>query len=88
MKQHSICTLGLALALALQPSAIQAATHCKGLSEQVCGSTAACRWMPERKVGDLTKRGAPAKTAAKAHCRLDVKAAAEIAAKIAKQSQQ
>ena len=80
-----VCTASLALAMALAPWTIaQAASHCKGLEATVCGSTAACRFQPARKVGDMTRKGTPAKTGAAAHCRLDVKAAGEIAAKIAK----
>jgi hypothetical protein len=83
MKHHSVCTLGLALALASHPGLAQAASHCKGLTEAICGTTAACRWNSERKVGDMTKAGKPAKTDARAHCRLDVAAAAKIAADMA-----
>lgn len=81
MKTHSICTLGLALALATQgPGFAQAASHCKGLAEAICGTTAACRWNAERP-------GAMNKSPRKAHCRLDVGAAAKIAAKIAGETQ-
>jgi hypothetical protein len=53
-----------------------AASHCKGLQEAVCGSTAACRWMAAREPAfGVSPR--------KAHCRLDMKAAASLAAKIA-----
>jgi hypothetical protein len=85
IRKIDVCTASLALAMALNPWTIaQAASHCKGLTDTVCGSTAACKWQAERKVGDKTKAGNPAKTGARAHCRLDVRAAAEIAAKIAK----
>lgn len=82
MKQHTLCTLSLALAMSLAPGATFAQSHCKGIAESACSASTACRWQPERKVGDLTKAGKPAKTGAAAHCRLDVKAAAAIAAKI------
>ena len=74
----SICTLGAALTLAMHPGHVaHAASHCKGLQEAVCGSTAACRWIPAR---DPAFGVSPRK----AHCRLDLKAAASLAAKIAK----
>lgn len=74
----SICTASLALALALQPWHIAtAASHCKGLQEQVCGSTSACKWVAKREP-------AMGVSPRKAHCRLDVAAAAKIAAGIAK----
>lgn len=77
----SVCTLGLALAMSLNPGLAKAASHCKGLEQQVCGTTAACRWNPARVAGDKSPRtGLEYKRSAKAHCRLDVKAAGELAA--------
>lgn len=77
VKNASICTLGLALALATNAipySVVSAASHCKGLAETDCRQSAACKWLPERPAAmGVSKR--------KAHCRLDVKAAAELAAK-------
>lgn len=86
MKKHSVCTLSLALAMACTPYLAEAASHCKGLEEAVCGKMAACKWMPEAKAGDPTKAGTPRKNAMRAHCRLDVRAAAKLAADIAAQS--
>jgi IS5 family transposase len=86
--RHSACTLSLALAMALAPRLAEAASHCQGLEEAICGQTTACRFQAERKVGDATRKGQPAKTGAKAHCRLDVRAAAAIAAKIQAERQQ
>ena len=82
VKHVSICTAGLAIALSMNAQALHAASHCQGLAEVICGQSAACRWVPARAVGDMTKAGNKAKTAAKAHCRLDVRKAAELAAKI------
>lgn len=76
MQKHSVCTLSLALALALAPRHADAASHCKGLAETVCGNMAACKWIAERQPAfGVSKR--------KAHCRLDVAAAAALAAKSA-----
>lgn len=78
IRSASACTLGLALALATNAipfRVVSAASHCKGLAQVECGTATACKWSPERPATDKsTKR--------KAHCRLDVKAAGEIAAKI------
>ena len=75
----SACTAGLALALAMQPWHIAtAASHCKALTEAVCGTTAACRWI-------AAKAPAFGVSARKAHCRLDVTAASKLAAEIAAQ---
>lgn len=89
LKNVSICTAAAAIMLGMAPGHLaHAASHCKGLQEAICGSTVACRWQPERKVGDKTKAGHPAKTGQSAHCRLDLKAAALLAAKIAVEQQQ
>lgn len=79
----SVCTLSLALAMALQPHTIaHAASHCKGLEEAVCNKMTACRWNPElRSTKWFDKSGAA--QVRKAHCRLDVAAAAKLAAEIA-----
>lgn len=81
-KTIDVCTASLALALALQPWHISAAaSHCKGLTEAVCGTTSACKWAPMAE----SKRWRDADGKAqvrKAHCRLDVAAAAAIAARI------
>lgn len=81
-RNTSICTASLALALALQPWHIAtAASHCKGLAEAICGNTSACKWQP--KVESKRWRDADGKAQVrKAHCRLDVAAAAKIAAGI------
>ena len=77
MQKHSICTLSLALAMALSPHAANAASHCKGLEETLCGSMTACKWIAERQPAfGISKR--------KAHCRLDVAAAGRLAADVAK----
>lgn len=81
LKNASICTLGLALTMVLNPGITWAQSHCKGLAQAECNAGAACRWAPAREAGALGKSGKPYKTSAKAHCRLDVKAAGEIAAK-------
>lgn len=65
---HTMRYLLTIAALALSVSAAQAASECKGLEQAVCTGNAACRWIAARKVGDLTKKGEPSKTAAKAHC--------------------
>jgi hypothetical protein len=62
----SVVAILIAIALT-QPAS--AATECKGLEEGTCKANAVCKWVPERKVGDTTKAGTPAKTAQKAHCR-------------------
>ena len=82
MQKHSICTLAAALTLAMHGGYAHAASHCQGLEEQVCGSTVACRWAAAAKAGDPTKAGTPRKRDVKAHCRLDIKAAAKLAADI------
>jgi hypothetical protein len=59
-----------------------AQSHCKGLGEQVCSPAKACRWMPARAAGEKSPRtGKEYTNSAKAHCRLDVKKAGEIASK-------
>ena len=84
MKNISTCTAAAAIMLAIHPGlARAAASHCKGLEEQVCGSTVACKWAQERKSTKwFDKAGNPQTT--KAHCRLDMAKAATIAAEIAK----
>jgi hypothetical protein len=72
----------IALAISLVPIAAHAASHCKGIEESACSPAKACRWMPARVAGETkTTKGEPSKTSAKAHCRLDVRKAGEIAAK-------
>ncbi|MBX9587892.1 MAG: hypothetical protein K2X43_01215 [Hyphomonadaceae bacterium] len=59
-----------------------AASYCKGLEQALCSPTKACRWMPARVAGETkTAKGEAHKRSAKAHCRLDVTKAGEIAAK-------
>ena len=79
MKEASLCTLALALSMSLNPGAARAASHCKGLTQQPCSTATACQWREEAKAGTPTKAGTPRKRSAKAHCRLDVKAAAKLA---------
>lgn len=55
----------------LSVGAVQAASSaCKGLTQSDCTTSAQCRWIAARSVGDVTKAGPPSKTAAKAHCKL------------------
>lgn len=81
LKSASLCTLSLALAMALNPGATMAQSHCKGLEQKACSPSIACQWREMVKEGEPTKAGTPRKRSQKAHCRLDIKAAAKIAAK-------
>jgi len=82
-KTMDVCTASLALALALQPWHITSAkSHCAGLAEAVCGTTAACKWQQAANAGDTTKAGTPRKNSMKAHCRLDVAQASKLASEI------
>lgn len=73
---YSLCTLALGLALATGAEA--QGSHCRGLDQQRCSASAACKWVPERQPAmGVSKR--------KGHCRLDVKAAGELAKKAQQQ---
>ena len=79
MKTIMIAAATLALALSVTA---QAGTHCQGIAQEQCTAAKACRWMPQRVVGELSPRTQkPYARGAKAHCRLDVKRAGEIASK-------
>lgn len=82
LKNSSVCTLGLALAAMLNPGISLAQSHCKGLEEALCKQTQACRWQAEAKAGDKTRAGTERKRSTRAHCRLDIRRASEIIAKM------
>ena len=77
MKEATLCTLALGLAMSLNPGVTYSQTHCKGLTQERCSPSAACKWV-EARPGGMNK------SPRRAHCRLDTKAAARIAAEAAK----
>jgi hypothetical protein len=87
MKSATLCTLGLALAMALNPGASMAQSHCRGLAQDKCSTSVACQWREAAEAGTLSKKGTPRKTAQRAHCRLDVRAASKLAKEITDQRQ-
>jgi hypothetical protein len=81
LSNHSLCTLSTALAMMLYPGATMSQSHCRGLEQSKCSPNKACRWVEAKQAGEPTKAGKPRKLAQRAHCRIDLKAAAAIAAK-------